>query len=154
MKETVWVSEWDGERGEVTCSHKDGTQQHQHRTAAKNKHCLKASQTKRTGDPPLPPLWVHWRMYNSSSLQHLFSQSLLTSAWRIVGEGVLRYTPLHYVSLGSQREQMTKAGVSISSLLLSTKYNQFAWWQTNEQTISLWWKQILLAYVIRLPSSE
>lgn len=41
-------------RGEITCSHKDSTQQHQHSAAAKNKHWLKVKQTQQKNrDPPL-----------------------------------------------------------------------------------------------------
>lgn len=63
----VWVYERDcvSERmrcrrereggGWVTCSHKDGTQQHQHRTAAKNKHRLKARVRQKEQETLLSP---------------------------------------------------------------------------------------------------
>lgn len=42
-------------KGEVTCSHKDGTQQHEHRAAAKNKHCLKARVRQKEQETLLSP---------------------------------------------------------------------------------------------------
>lgn len=42
-------------KGEVTCSHKDGTQQHEHRTAAKNKHRLKARVRQKEQETLLSP---------------------------------------------------------------------------------------------------
>lgn len=56
-------------KGEVTCSHKDGTQQHQHRAAAKNKHCLKARVRQKEQETLLSPhCGYYWRMFDSSSL--------------------------------------------------------------------------------------
>lgn len=72
--------------------------------------------TKRTGDPPLPTLWLYWRISSSSSLHHLFSQSHpLTSLLYIMGAGVLHTTLLHYVYLRSLREQMTKSDMTVTA---------------------------------------
>lgn len=107
MYERDSVREWMRcRRGEVTCSDKDGTQQHQHRAAAKNKHCLKARVRQKEQETLLSPhCGYNWRMCDSSSENHLFSQSLLTSVWRIVGVGVLRHTVLHYVHLSSHENK-------------------------------------------------
>lgn len=71
-------------------------------------------QTKRTGDPPLSPLWVYWRISSSSSLHHLFSPSPLTSPFDIMGAGVSHITLLHNIYLRRIREQMTKSNMSVT----------------------------------------
>lgn len=80
----------------VTCSHKDGTQQHQHMAAAKNKHCLKTRVRQKKKKKEAERILCSVALTNACDAPPLFTSSISLSSHHHSGCGDLtpHSTPL------------------------------------------------------------